>query len=122
MPDIPDAPQSTGGTTTTAQDFNSMQRWSNKKAQPGSGGGDSRFKKPEQSAGKALGDWARIEGENAGRIGESIQPVKYHRGGKVRKTGPAVLKRGERVIPAGKRKKVERLMKRNKMKMRSSGR
>ena len=41
-----------------------------------------------------------------------ITPVQYHRGGKVRKTGPAILKRGERVIPASKRKAVERSMKR----------
>lgn len=36
------------------------------------------------------------------------------KGGKVRKTGPAYLHKGERVIPADKRKKVERLMKRSK--------
>jgi hypothetical protein len=37
------------------------------------------------------------------------------KGGKTRKDGPANLHKNERVIPANKRKKVERLMKREKM-------
>ena len=48
-----------------------------------------------------------------------ITPVAYKRGGKVRRTGPAIVHKGERVIPAGKRKKVERLMKKSKMRMRA---
>jgi hypothetical protein len=51
--------------------------------------------------------------EAASKIG----PVQYRKGGKVRKTGPAILHKNERVIPAGKRKKVERMMKRSKMRM-----
>ncbi len=48
-------------------------------------------------------------------------------GGKIRKTGPANLHAGERVIPRSKVKKVERLMKNSKVRMtnkrkRSSGR
>lgn len=45
----------------------------------------------------------------------SIHPVQYHRGGKVRKTGPARLKKGERVIPVSKVKKVDRMMKKRGM-------
>jgi hypothetical protein len=63
----------------------------------------------------------------ASRIGA----VSYRKGGKTRKDGVANLHKNERVIPASKRKKVERLMKRNGMsltnkkrgnKARSSGR
>lgn len=45
----------------------------------------------------------------------SIHAVQYHRGGKVRKTGIARLKKGERVIPKGKVKKVDRMMKKRGM-------
>jgi hypothetical protein len=47
------------------------------------------------------------------------RPVYYRKGGKVRKTGKAVLHAGERVIPKGKRKKVERMMKREGMRMKA---
>jgi len=55
--------------------------------------------------------------EDDSRIG----PVTYgyKRGGKVRKTGAALVHKGERVIPRGKVKRVERLMKRNKMRMKA---
>jgi SLT domain-containing protein len=49
-------------------------------------------------------------------------PVAYKRGGKVKRTGPALTHKNERVIPAGKRKKVERLMKKSRMKMTDKGR
>ncbi len=105
---------------------NFAQEASRKSDKGGSGGGSSdsgsRYKKPLQSAGKATQDWARTESENAGRIGESIQPVRFKRGGKVRKTGPAVLHRGERVVPRGKVKRVDKVMKRHKMRMKASGR
>lgn len=51
-----------------------------------------------------------------------IHAVQYHRGGKVRKTGLARLEAGERVIAKGKRKRVDRLMKRDGMKMRAKRR
>jgi hypothetical protein len=41
------------------------------------------------------------------------------RGGKIRKTGVRELHKGERVIPAGKVKRVEKMMKRSKMRMRA---
>jgi hypothetical protein len=40
-------------------------------------------------------------------------------GGKVRKTGVRKVHKDERVIPAGKRSKVEKMMKRGKMRMKS---
>ena len=46
---------------------------------------------------------------------DRVTPVQYRKGGKVRKTGPAIVHRGERVVPADKRKKVERSMKREGM-------
>lgn len=69
-----------------------------------------------QAAGQSMMD--RSAEEAASRVG----PVQYRKGGKVRKTGPAIVHRGERVIPRGKVKRVERLMKRNKMRMKASGR
>jgi hypothetical protein len=62
------------------------------------------------------------ESDRASAIGENIRPVQYHKGGKVRKTGPAVLKRGERVIPAGKRKKAEKVLRRAGMSLTSKKR
>lgn len=44
------------------------------------------------------------------------------RGGKVRKTGPANLHKGERVIPAGKVKRVEKLMRGAKMRLKAGRR
>jgi len=41
------------------------------------------------------------------------------RGGKVQKTGKRVVHKGERVVPAKSRKKVDKAMKRSKMRMRS---
>ena len=43
------------------------------------------------------------------------------KGGKVRKDGPANLHKGERVIPRSKVKRVEKMMRKSKMRMRSSG-
>jgi SLT domain-containing protein len=56
----------------------------------------------------------------------SIHAVSYKRGGKVRSTGPANLHKNERVIPANKVKRVEKMMRKSKMRLtnkrRSSGR
>lgn len=45
----------------------------------------------------------------------NIHAVSYRKGGKTRKNGVANLHKNERVIPANKRKKVERMMKREKI-------
>lgn len=50
---------------------------------------------------------------------ERIAPVAYKRGGKVRKTGGAVVHKGERVIPKGKVKRVEKMMRKAKMRMKA---
>lgn len=65
------------------------------------------------STGQGLSDRASAE------TSSSIHAVQYRKGGKVRKTGMAKVHKNERVIPAGKRKKVERLMKRSGIKMRA---
>jgi hypothetical protein len=75
----------------------------------------STWKKRASSAGAGLQAYGKSQSDRSAAIAESIRPVSYHTGGKVRSTGPAVLKRGERVIPASKRKKVERSMKREGM-------
>src|SRR5271167_3961616 len=65
-------------------------------------------RKAASAAGKSLSASGAAMSEGAGR---NITPVAYRRGGKVRKTGPAVVHKNERVIPADKRKKVEKMMK-----------
>ena len=74
------------------------------------------------AAGSSLSSMGKDESDRASAIGENIRPVQYHKGGKVRKTGPAVLKRGERVIPAGKRKKAEKVLRRAGMSLTSKKR
>lgn len=64
-----------------------------------------------RAAGSSLMDSGRDEMDDS----RGITPVQYRKGGKVRKTGIALIHKDERVIPASKRKKVERLMKRAKM-------
>ena len=85
--------------------------------------GDSRWKKGLKAAGRSLSSSGQSmmdqsRSDSASRIG----PVTYHSGGKVRKGGNARLLKGERVIPRSKVKRVEKLMKRSKMRMKSSGR
>jgi len=92
----------------SASDYGSDSRSS-------SGGGG--WKSAARAAGKSLSDSGSKEMDRASRMG--ISPVSYKRGGKVRKTGPANLHRGERVIPRGKVKKVERMMKKSKMRMKA---
>lgn len=77
---------------------------------------DTRAGKAARSAGSGLAAAGRSMIQSVGdEAARSVGPVQYKRGGKVRKTGPAIVHRGERVIPASQRKKVDRLMKRNKM-------
>jgi hypothetical protein len=81
-----------------------------------SGGGNSRLKSAVKSAGRSLSASGQAMMSDSREQAESrIGPVSYKRGGKVRKTGRANLHANERVVPANKRKKVERLMKREKM-------
>jgi len=75
-----------------------------------------------RAAGSSLRSYGQDESDRASSISQSIRPVAYARGGKVRKTGPAIVHRGERVIPAGKRKKAERVMKRAGMRLTNKGR
>jgi hypothetical protein len=65
------------------------------------------------SSGSQMTDDARYE--EASRIG----PVAYKRGGKVRKTGGAIVHKGERVIPKKKVKRVEKMMRKAKMRMKA---
>ena len=66
-----------------------------------------------------LSKLSRDQKDRSSEASSRIGPVQYKRGGKVRKTGVARLHKNERVIPAGKRKKVERLMKRAGMRMKA---
>lgn len=52
----------------------------------------------------------------------NVHAVQYRKGGKVRSTGRAIVHRGERVIPANKRKKVDRMLKRSRTRMTNRGR
>ena len=77
----------------------------------------SRWKKGLQAGGRSLQSWG--QGEMDRVASSSISPVTYHRGGKVRKGGKARLLKGERVIPKGKVKRVEKMMRRAKMRMKA---
>ncbi len=90
---------------------------------------DSKTSKGLSSAGSSLMSYGKSQMQSA--ASDRVTPVQYRKGGKVRKTGPAIVHRGERVVPADKRKKVERSMKREgisltnrkrKSKARSGGR
>jgi hypothetical protein len=70
------------------------------------------------AAGKSLAESGSSMMQGAASSGYQ-RPVPYKRGGKVRRTGKAILHKGERVIPRGKRRKVERLMKREGMRMKA---
>lgn len=84
---------------------------------------DSRVKQGLKDGGRSMSQSGQGMIDSArDEAASSIRPVQYKRGGKVRKTGPAIVHKGERVIPAGKRKKVERMMKRSGMRMRSGRR
>lgn len=88
---------------------------------------DARLKKGLEAGGRSLSDSGQsMIDSSRDEAASSVRPVQYKRGGKVRNTGVALLHRKERVIPASKRKKVERLMKREGMSLtnrrRSSGR
>lgn len=72
--------------------------------------------KSMSSSGQSMMD--RSAEEASSRIG----PVSFKRGGKTRKTGLARLHKGERVIPRGKVKRVEKMMRKSKMRMKASGR
>ena len=73
-------------------------------------GKSSRGKDTADTVSSALKSMGKDESDRASKIGENIHAVAYKRGGKVRKTGPAIVHRGERVIPASKRKKAEKVL------------
>ena len=84
---------------------------------------DSRWKSAAKAGGRSLSESGQsammdARSEAASRIG----PVSYRKGGKVRKTGMARLHKGERVVPRGKVKRVEKMMRKSKMRMKSSRR
>lgn len=85
-------------------------------------GKSDRSKARGAALASGLGGIADTESTRASQASDSIRPVQYKKGGKVRKTGRAIVHKGERVIPRGKVKKVERLMKRSKMRMKSGRR
>jgi SLT domain-containing protein len=82
----------------------------------------SRWKDYASAAGSGLRSYGQDESDRASSISQSIRPVAYKRGGRVRKTGPAIVHKNERVIPASKRKKAERVMKRAGMRLTNKGR
>jgi hypothetical protein len=100
----------------------SMIQGGAKGAAGGAGGGakpgsTNPFAIAAKVAGKTIAAGGRSLAEAAGKYAENVHPVEYRKGGKVRKTGRIKIRADERVIPAKKRKKVERLMKRAGMKL-----
>ena len=78
---------------------------------------DSKTAGALRSAGSSLSSSGQDEMDRASSM--SITPSQYKRGGKVRKTGGAIVHKGERVIPKGKVKRVEKMMRKKKMRMKA---
>ncbi len=78
---------------------------------------DTRTARGISAAGSSLSQSGQDEMDRASS--DRITPVAYRKGGRVRKTGPAVVHKGERVIPAGKVKRVEKMMRKAKMRMKA---
>ena len=102
---------SSSNSTKTDMSDPSKERWK-----------DTRTAKGLGAAGSSLSQSGKDESDRASQDRVSPTPYGFKRGGKVRKTGPAVVHRGERVIPRGKVKRVEKLMRKNKIRMKASGR
>ena len=90
---------------------------------------DSKTAKGLRAGGKAASSAGnQMMSDSRNEAASNVHAVQYRKGGKVRRTGPAIVHRGERVIPRSKVKKVDRMMKRKKMRltnrkpMRASGR
>lgn len=91
-------------------------------------GGSSKWKERAKAAGSSLQKAGASQMEDAredirsGNLNRQ-QPLNlpnYRKGGKVKKTGPARLHKGEVVVPRGKVKKVKKAVR--QMKKRKSGR
>ena len=80
---------------------------------------DSKTAKGMRSAGASMVKSGQEELSRA--ASERITPVSMKRGGKVRKTGLKNLHKNERVIPKGKVKRVEKMMRKAKMRMKARG-
>lgn len=92
---------------------------------PGGGGPPNPWAAAARIAGKSIAAAGRSFTESAGKYADHIHPVdmnEYRHGGKVRKTGISKVHKNERIIPRSKVKRVEKLMKRNKVRMKSRGR
>ena len=85
-------------------------------------GKSSRAKDTASAVGSSLSSAGQSESDRAASDWSSIKPVAYKRGGKVRRTGPAIVHKNERVIPSSKRKKAEKAMKRAGMRLTNKGR
>lgn len=86
-------------------------------------GGQSQWRS-SKSAGALRSAGSSLSASGQQMISDSrddahVGPVQYRKGGKVRKTGPAIVHRGERIIPKSKVKRVEKMMKRKKMRMKA---
>lgn len=80
----------------------------------------SNWRDYASTAGSALRSYGSDESDRASSIAQSIRPVSYKNGGRVKKTGLARLHRGELVIPRGKVKRVKKALR--KAGRKSSGR
>ena len=80
----------------------------------------NRVKKAIGAAGRSLSASGQsMMDDSRNEAASSVHAVQYQRGGKVRKTGMAKVHRGERVIPASKVKRVEKMMRKSKMRMKA---
>ena len=78
---------------------------------------DRGWKAGAKAAGKSLLQSGQDELDRA--ASDRITPVSYKKGGRVKRTGSANLHKGERVIPKSKVKRVEKMMRKAKMRMKA---
>jgi hypothetical protein len=101
------ASQDSGGTSNSGSNSGSSKsRWKDSKTAGGL-----------RAAGSSL--MSSGQGELGRASSMSITPSQYKRGGKVRKTEKALVHKGERVIPKSKVKRVEKMMRKKKMRMKA---
>lgn len=100
-----------------------MDGWEDSSSDSSTRWKDSKGAAASRAAGSALSSsGSSMLSDSAREAASNVHAVQYKRGGKVRKTGPAIVHRGERVIPRSKVKKVDRMMKRKGMRKTNRGR
>ena len=110
MPNDPvmDAIQSAKGALSRANDFKKSVEATAPSPKPAASKAPAA-PKPAPKAAPSTGDELKEKAKNVNTYAQGLKS--YHKGGTVTETGPAILKKGEEVIPAEKADKVKDMMK-----------